>query len=119
MYMKNKTPMTKRTVALLAAAAVVVVGALIQDKVTRYDRQAASDAYQTQQAMAQLDQTLAEAEVAPEPEPAPSFRDGLSYTDKLVYDAAQRQVEKCDQDWLPSTCAKMRADFKAQMGWEF
>ncbi len=117
--MKNKTPMTKRTVALLAAAAVVVVGALAQNQVAQRDRQAANDAYQTQQAMAQLDQTLAAAEVAPEPEPAPSFRDGLSYTDKLVYDAAQRQVEKCDQDWLPSTCAKMRADFKAQMGWEF
>jgi hypothetical protein len=59
MYMKNKTPMTKRTVALLAAAAVVVAGALIQDKVTQRDREAALDAYQTQQAMAQLDQTLA------------------------------------------------------------
>ncbi len=117
--MKNKTPMTKRTVALLAAAAVVVVGALAQNQVTQRDRQAANDAYQTQQAMAQLDQTLATAEVTPEPEPVPSFRDGLSYTDKLVYDAAQRRIEKCDQDWLPSTCAKLRADFKAQMGWEF
>jgi hypothetical protein len=115
--MKNKTPMTKRTVALLAVAAVVVVGALAQNQVTQRDREAALDAYKTQQAMAQLDKTLAAAEVAPEP--VPSFRDGLSYTDKLVYDAAQRQVEKCDQDWLPSTCAKMRADFKAQMGWEF
>jgi hypothetical protein len=117
--MNNETPMTKRTVALLAAVAVVVVGALAQNQVTQRDREAALDAYKTQQAMAQLDKTLAAAEVAPEPEPAPSFRDGLSYTDKLVYDAAQRQVEKCDQDWLPSTCAKMRADFKAQMGWEF
>jgi hypothetical protein len=60
-----------------------------------------------------------EVPAAPEPEPVPSFRDGLSYTDQLVYDAAQRQVEKCDQEWLPSTCAKMRAEFKSELGWEF
>jgi hypothetical protein len=47
-----------------------------------------------------------------------SFRSSLSYTDRLLYDAAQRQVNQCDQDWLPSTCAKMRAEFKAEFGWD-
>ena len=28
-----------------------------------------------------------------------------------------RQLDKCDRDWLPSTCAKMRADYAA-MGYE-
>jgi hypothetical protein len=34
------------------------------------------------------------------------------------YQIAKRQVERCDQDWMPSTCAKMRADFKAEYGWD-
>jgi hypothetical protein len=53
------------------------------------------------------------------PTPEPEFRDTLDYKSQLLYDVAKRQIRRCDRDWLPSTCAKMRAEFKSEFGWEF
>ncbi len=58
---------------------------------------------------------------APAPKAAPEVADQLEFSRKYegMEGVARRMVDRCDRDWLPTTCAKMRAELTAEYGYKF